>query len=59
MGVFSAEGGQFIGGHGMSEDNRLKTAAALSGVWDGEPIKRVRKQHIGLAALDQRGIRQE
>ena len=42
VGVFSAEGGQFIGGHGMSEDNRLKTAAAMSGLWDGEAVRRVR-----------------
>lgn len=42
LGVFSTEGGQFIGGHGMNQDNRLKTAAALSGLWDGEPLKRVR-----------------
>lgn len=43
VGVFSSEGGQFLGGYGMSKDHRLKTAAALSGVWDGEPIKRVRR----------------
>jgi hypothetical protein len=43
IGVFSAEGGQFLGGYGMSKDHRLKTAAALSAVWDGEPIKRVRR----------------
>jgi len=42
LGIFATEGGQFIGGHGMSEDNRLKTAAALSSLWDGEPIRRVR-----------------
>jgi hypothetical protein len=42
VGLFSTEGGQFIGGHGMNDENRLKTAAALSGIWDGEPIKRVR-----------------
>jgi len=42
LGLFSAEGGQFLGGHAMNRDNRLKTAAALSGLWDGEPIKRVR-----------------
>jgi hypothetical protein len=42
VGVFSAEGGQFIGGHGMSDDNRLKTAAAMSGLWDGEAVRRVR-----------------
>lgn len=40
--MFSAEGGQFIGGYGMNSDNRLKTAAGLSDVWDGTPIRRVR-----------------
>ena len=43
VGVFSSEGGQFLGGYSMSKDHRLKTAAALSGLWDGEPIKRVRR----------------
>ncbi len=42
IGLFSSEGGQFIGGHGMNEDNRLKTAAGLSALWDGEPVRRVR-----------------
>jgi hypothetical protein len=42
LGVFTAEGGTFTGGHGMSEENRLRTAAALSEVWDGKPIKRIR-----------------
>jgi hypothetical protein len=42
LGIFSAEGGQFIGGHGMSQDNRLKTAAAYSEIWDGHAIKRIR-----------------
>jgi len=42
LGVFSAEGGQFIGGHGMSPDNKLRTATALSTLWDGQPINRVR-----------------
>ena len=42
IGIFAAEGGQFIGGHGMSDDARLRTAAGLSAAWDGEPIRRVR-----------------
>jgi uncharacterized protein DUF3987 len=42
LGIFATEGGQFIGGHGMSQDNKLKTAAGLSEVWDGKPIRRVR-----------------
>jgi hypothetical protein len=42
LGVFSSEGGQFIGGHGMADDAKLRTAAGLSCLWDGEAIKRVR-----------------
>jgi hypothetical protein len=42
IGIFAAEGGQFVGGHGMSEEARLRTAAGLSAAWDGEPIRRVR-----------------
>ena len=42
LGIFTTEGGQFIGGHGMSEDNKLKTASGLSDLWDGNPIRRVR-----------------
>ena len=42
IGIFAAEGGQFIGGHGMSDEARLRTAAGLSAAWDGEPIRRVR-----------------
>lgn len=42
LGLFSSEGGQFIGGYGMNEENKIRTAAALSDVWDGKPIKRVR-----------------
>ena len=42
MGLFADEGAQFTGGYGMSADQRLKTGAALSSVWDGKAIKRVR-----------------
>jgi hypothetical protein len=42
IGIFAPEGGQFIGGHGMADDSRLRTAAGLSAAWDGEPIRRVR-----------------
>lgn len=42
LGIFSAEGGQFVNGHGMTPENRLRTAAAYSELWDGQPIKRVR-----------------
>lgn len=42
LGIFSDEGGQFVGGHGLNTDNRLRTITGLSGLWDGSPIKRVR-----------------
>lgn len=42
VGVFSTEGGQFVGGHAMSDDAKLRSAAALSRLWDGDPWKRVR-----------------
>ncbi len=54
LGLFSAEGGQFIGGHGMSQDHRLKTAAALSELWDGRAPRRIR---AGDGISDLRGKR--
>lgn len=42
LGVFSAEGGQFLGGYGMTRENKLRTAAGFSALWDGDPLTRVR-----------------
>jgi hypothetical protein len=42
VGIFATEGGQFIGGHGMTDDAKLRTAAGLSKLWDGEPLDRIR-----------------
>lgn len=42
LGIFSAEGGAFIGGHAMKDDARLRSAAGLSGLWDGKDLRRVR-----------------
>ncbi|SHN59853.1 DUF3987 domain-containing protein, partial [Oceanicella actignis] len=42
LGLFSDEGGQFLGGHAMSADHRQKTLAALNALWQGEPIRRTR-----------------
>jgi hypothetical protein len=42
LGVFSSEGGQFMGGHGMADDAKLRTAAGFSALWDGGDIRRVR-----------------
>ena len=42
LGLFSAEGGGFVGGWGMSDEQRLRTAAGLSDLWDGAHIQRAR-----------------
>jgi hypothetical protein len=42
MGLFATEGGKFLAGHSMQEDNKIRTAASLSNLWDGEPIRRLR-----------------
>jgi hypothetical protein len=42
VGLFSDEGGRMIGGHGMNNDNLLKTASGMCGLWDGREISRVR-----------------
>lgn len=42
VGIFSDEGGRMLGGHAMNAENRLKTVASLSKLWDGASIDRVR-----------------
>jgi hypothetical protein len=42
LGIFSDEGGQFLGGHAMNTDNRQKTLSALNDLWQGNPIRRTR-----------------
>jgi hypothetical protein len=42
LGLFSDEGGQFLGGHAMNSDNRQKTLAALNDLWQGNAIRRTR-----------------
>ena len=54
LGLFSSEGGQFIGGHALNKDNRLKTVSALSSLWDGEAITRVRKSEPAMALVGRR-----
>jgi hypothetical protein len=41
-GIFSDEGGQFLGGHAMSSEHRQKTLAGLNDLWQGNPIVRTR-----------------
>jgi len=42
IGLFSDEGGRMIGGHGMTQENQIRTVTMLSKFWDGDPISRVR-----------------
>lgn len=42
LGLFSDEGAKMLGGYSMQDDKRASTGAALSQLWDGKPIKRVR-----------------
>jgi len=43
LGLFHDEGGQFLGGHAMSQDHKQKTLAALNDLWQGKAIKRTRQ----------------
>ena len=38
-GLFSDEGGKFLGGYAMSSDNRLATLAAMNDLWGGAPVR--------------------
>lgn len=42
IGLFSDEGGRFLGGHGMNEENQQKTVTGLCELWDGKAVTRVR-----------------
>ena len=46
VGLFSNEGGRFIGGYMMNKDNLVKTSAGFSQLWSGEPITRVRSGDV-------------
>lgn len=42
LGLFSDEGGGFLGGHAMNAENRLKTLAGLNTLWDSGRMDRTR-----------------
>ena len=54
LGIFSDEGGQFLGGYAMSADNRQKTLAALNDLWQGNPIRRTRQGDGSMTLFDRR-----
>jgi putative DNA primase/helicase len=51
QGLFSDEGGQFVGGHALSDEAELRTIAMLSRAWEGSTLDRVRakdREHVTL-----------
>ena len=46
IGVFSAEGGSFLGGHGMSDDAKTRTLTGLSTLYDDGSAQRIRAKEI-------------
>jgi hypothetical protein len=42
LGLFHDDAGEFLGGHTMNRDNRIKSAAGLSRLWDCGEFDRVR-----------------
>lgn len=42
VGVFTSEGGQFLGGHGMTQEAKTRTVTGLSELWDSGSAQRVR-----------------
>jgi hypothetical protein len=42
LGLYSDEGGRFLGGHSMNAENETKTATGLCELWDGKRVTRVR-----------------
>jgi hypothetical protein len=51
MGLFTAEGALFTDGHAMARESLRRSAAALNGFWDGEPVRRMRSAE-GVTALE-------
>lgn len=42
IGLFHDDAGEFLGGHAMSKDNRTKSAAGMSRLWDRGEFDRIR-----------------
>jgi len=41
-GLFTSEGGQFVGGHAMADDAKMRSTTILNEFWDGAPAERIR-----------------
>jgi hypothetical protein len=46
IGLFTSEGGQFLGGHGMTDDTRMRTMTGLSELWDAGTVQRIRAGEV-------------
>lgn len=44
QGLYNDEGGAFLGGYGMSEDQRMRTAASFNKLWDGGKLDKPRSK---------------
>lgn len=54
LGLFSDEGGQFLGGYAMNKDNKQKTLAAFNDLWSGNSIRRTRQSDGAYQLFDRR-----
>uniref|UniRef100_I2Q6Z1 DUF3987 domain-containing protein n=1 Tax=Desulfovibrio sp. U5L TaxID=596152 RepID=I2Q6Z1_9BACT len=54
LGLFSDEGGQFVGGYGFQKEHEIETAANLSKYWDGKPITKARGADGTVRVADRR-----
>ncbi len=54
LGLFSDEGALFIGGAALMKEVRLRTIGALSKLWDGRPLDRVRSGDGASVLFDRR-----
>lgn len=54
LGLFSDEGGLFVGGAALLRETRLRTIAVLSKLWDGRPLDRVRSGDGASVLFDRR-----
>jgi len=54
QGLFSDEAGRFLGGHGMSLESRLRSATALSKIWDGGDLPKTRAGEAPSVLMDRR-----
>ena len=54
LGLFSAEGGVWIGGYGMGEEQKLKSGAIFSHLWDGETYTKSRASEEPIVLVNRR-----